>query len=129
MNFELNKSLKNLLIAEELFLFTGSVILYSVLTEYSWWMYALLFFLPDISFAAYLINTKVGAFFYNLLHHKGVMIALILTGYFAQLPLVLAVGVVFLGHSAFDRIFGYGLKFSDDFKHTHLGYLTQGKNS
>ena len=123
MHIELNKTLRTLLNLEELLLFIGSVILFGLITEYSWWMYALLFFLPDVSFGAYLINTKTGAFFYNLLHHKGVMIVLILTGYFAQLPLIVAVGIVFFGHSAFDRIFGYGLKFGDDFKHTHLGKI------
>ncbi|MEQ8523760.1 DUF4260 domain-containing protein [Gracilimonas sp.] len=129
MKIELNFNLRILLILEEILLFTGSVILFGLITGYTWWMYALLFFLPDVSFAAYLINTKTGAFFYNLLHHKGVMISLILLGYFAQLPMLVAIGIVFLGHSAFDRIFGYGLKFGDDFKHTHLGYLNQDKNT
>lgn len=123
MHIELNKTLRTLLNLEELLLFIGSVILFGLIIGYSWWMYALLFFLPDVSFAAYLINTKTGAFFYNLLHHKGVMIGLILLGYFAQISILLAVGIVFFGHSCFDRIFGYGLKFGDDFKHTHLGKL------
>jgi hypothetical protein len=128
MNIELTPRLKTLLILEESFLFVGTVILYGLATEYSWWIYALLFFLPDISFLAYLINTKTGAFFYNLLHHKGLMVCLILAGFFYQTDLLFAVGIVFLGHSSFDRVFGYGLKFNDDFKHTHLGYLSQGKN-
>jgi hypothetical protein len=123
MNIELNNTLKVLLNLEEFLLFIGSVILFGIVTEYSWWMYALLFFLPDISFAAYLINTKIGAWTYNLFHHKGLMTGLILAGYFAQLPLLLAIGIVFLGHSCFDRVFGYGLKFADNFKHTHLGNI------
>lgn len=129
MNIELNKSLKLLLNLEELLLFIGSVILFGIATEYSWWMYALLFFLPDISFAAYFINTKIGSRAYNLFHHKGLMVGLILTGYFTQIPLLLALGIVFLGHSCFDRVFGYGLKFDDDFKHTHLGWLNQASHS
>lgn len=123
MKIELNPSLKLLLILEELVIFIGSVILFGLTTSYSWWMFALLFFLPDISFVAYLINTKVGSWIYNLLHHKGIMIILILAGYFAEIQLLLAIGIVFLGHSAFDRLFGYGLKFPDDFKHTHLGRI------
>ena len=35
-----------------------------------------------------------------------------------QLP-----GIILFGHASMDRIFGYGLKFSDNFKHTHLGNL------
>ncbi len=123
MNIELNNPVKTLLILEELLLFIGSMILFEIATEYSWWYYALLFFVPDVSFVAYLINTKTGAFYYNLFHHKGVMIGLILIGYFVQVPILLAIGIVFLGHSSFDRVFGYGLKFSDDFKHTHLGRI------
>ena len=99
------------------------MILFSLTTHFEWWIYALLFFIPDISFAAYLINTKIGSAVYNIFHHKGMMIALIVTGYYAELEWILTVGIVFLGHAAFDRIFGYGLKFSDDFKHTHLGRI------
>ena len=121
MNIELNKSVKSLLILEELGLLAGSMILFSLTTHFEWWIYAILFFIPDISFAAYLINTKIGSAVYNIFHHKGMMIAMIVTGYYTELEWILAVGIVFLGHAAFDRIFGYGLKFSDDFKHTHLG--------
>ncbi|MFD2531893.1 DUF4260 domain-containing protein [Gracilimonas halophila] len=121
MNIEPTKNLRTLLTLEELALFIGSVILFGLITEYNWWMFALLFFLPDVSFAAYFINTKVGSWVYNLLHHKGIMIGLILAGYFAEMEWLLTVGIVFLGHAAFDRVFGYGLKFPDDFKHTHLG--------
>ena len=123
MNIELNKSVKSLLILEELGLLAGSMILFSLTTHFEWWIYALLFFIPDISFAAYLINTKIGSAVYNIFHHKGIMIAMIVTGYYTELEWILAVGIVFLGHAAFDRIFGYGLKFSDDFKHTHLGRI------
>lgn len=123
MNIELTKNLRTLLILEELALFLGSVLLFGLATTYSWWVFAILFFLPDVSFAAYLINTKIGSWIYNLLHHKGIMIGLILAGYFAEIEWLLAVGIVFLGHAAFDRVFGYGLKFPDDFKHTHLGRI------
>lgn len=123
MNIELTKNLKVLLLLEELALFIGSVLLFGLVTSYNWWIFALLFFLPDVSFAAYLINTKIGSWIYNLLHHKGIMIVLILTGYFAEIEWILAVGIVFLGHAAFDRVFGFGLKFPNDFKHTHLGRI------
>lgn len=123
MNIELTKNIKTLLILEELALFIGSVILFGLATEFSWWIFATLFLLPDVSFAAYLINTKIGSWAYNILHHKGIMIGLILAGYFAEMEWLLVVGIVFLGHTAFDRVFGYGLKFPDDFKHTHLGRI------
>ena len=32
-------------------------------------------------------------------------------------------GIFLFAHSAFDRIFGYGLKYADAFQHTHLGWI------
>ena len=123
MIIEIKGALKNLVILEELIELIASIVLFTLLTPYSWWMYALLFFLPDISFLGYLINPKTGAWCYNIFHHKGVMILLAVTGYFWNIPLLLAIGIIFFGHAAFDRIFGYGLKFPDSFNHTHLGKI------
>ncbi|MEX0823595.1 MAG: DUF4260 family protein [Balneolaceae bacterium] len=50
--------MKKLLVAEEVFLFLSSIILFGLAVEYSWWFFALLFFLPDISFLGYLMNTN-----------------------------------------------------------------------
>jgi hypothetical protein len=33
------------------------------------------------------------------------------------------VGLIFLAHSTFDRIAGYGLKYFDCFDHTHSGRI------
>jgi hypothetical protein len=32
-------------------------------------------------------------------------------------------GTILLGHSSFDRVFGYGLKHEDAFQNTHLGMI------
>ena len=32
-------------------------------------------------------------------------------------------GIILLAHSAFDRMLGYGLKYSDSFKNSHLGKI------
>ena len=32
-------------------------------------------------------------------------------------------GLIIYGHSCMDRMLGYGLKFGDHFKHTHLGWI------
>ena len=34
----------------------------------SWWLYGLLFFVPDVAFAAYLAGPRLGAAAYNALH-------------------------------------------------------------
>jgi hypothetical protein len=71
----------------------------------------------------YLINNRVGAYVYNLFHHQGFAILIGIAGVLsANLPLQLA-GLVLFGHSAMDRAMGYGLKYTNDFKHTHLGWI------
>ncbi|WP_300671575.1 DUF4260 domain-containing protein [Soonwooa sp.] len=96
-------------------------------TGWSWWWYVGLFFAPDISMLGYLVNTKVGAFFYNLFHHWGVAVIVYLLGMYLNLPILEVVGSILLGHSAFDRIVGYGLKYEDSFQNTHLGKIGKDK--
>lgn len=91
--------------------------------SFEWWWYLALFFVPDISFIAYGINAKVGAYAYNYLHHKGIAVLVFFIGLFIQNETVQMVGLVFFGHASFDRIFGYGLKYHDSFNHTHLGMI------
>ena len=71
----------------------------------------------------YLINTRIGAVAYNLFHHKGIALLLAALGYYFQNEMLLAVGLLLFAHASFDRIWGYGLKYPDSFKHTHLGSL------
>ena len=92
------------------------------------WAWALLFFAPDLSMLGYMMGTKTGAFCYNLVHHRGVAILLTATGLFLVNPEITATGILLFAHSSFDRMMGYGLKFSDDFKHTHLGWMGQKKS-
>ncbi|WP_222867763.1 DUF4260 family protein [Sphingobacterium phlebotomi] len=42
-------------------------------------------------------------------------------------PGIVLAGIILFGHSAMDRIFGYGLKYGDDFKHTNLGWIGRKK--
>lgn len=92
------------------------------------WIWALLFFAPDLGMAGYIVNTKVGAFTYNLVHHKGVAIVVALTGYLLGTEVVTAAGLLLFAHSSFDRILGYGLKYADNFQHTHLGLIGGAKH-
>ena len=87
------------------------------------WVWILLFFSPDISMLGYLINTRIGAFIYNLIHHRGLAIIIAATGYYLHNDIITAAGILLLAHSSFDRMMGYGLKYDDDFKHTSLGWI------
>lgn len=71
----------------------------------------------------YLVNAKIGAWLYNFFHHKFVAIAVLILGFWLSNYAIMLTGVILFGHSAMDRIFGYGLKFNDNFKHTHLGWI------
>jgi hypothetical protein len=114
--------MKNTLRLEEFALFILSVYLNTFL-PYSWWVYCVWFLAPDLSMVGYLFNTRAGAVCYNIIHHKGIAVGFYLVGIYFQNPMIQFTGLLLLGHSSFDRIFGYGLKHSDDFKHTHLGWI------
>lgn len=90
------------------------------------WALLLLFFSPDLSMLGYLLSTRVGAFTYNLFHHRGLALAVLATGFLLQLDLLVTAGLLLVAHSSFDRMLGYGLKFPDDFKHTSLGWKVSG---
>ena len=117
------KNLMNhLLKLEELGQFLLSIVLFSKL-NYSGWLYPALILLPDLSMVGYLFSTKAGALLYNIFHHKFLGIVVLIMGFWLQIDLLSLTGIILFGHSAMDRIFGYGLKFGDDFKHTHLGWI------
>ena len=82
--------MKNLLRLEELLLFGLALFLFSRL-EYGWGWFALLFFAPDLSMLGYLANPRVGAWTYNLIHHKGFAVALYVFGYLLALPVLMFV--------------------------------------
>jgi len=71
----------------------------------------------------YVMNTRVGAVTYNLAHHQGLALAVLIAGIYFSLSALTLAGIILFGHSAMDRLLGYGLKYPDDFKHTHLGWV------
>ena len=64
----------------------------------------------------YLLGPKVGSWTYNAVHFKAVAVALFIFGSYAGVPWVQAAGLIMLGHSSLDRVFGYGLKYADAFR-------------
>lgn len=95
---------------------------------YDTWVFLCLLLAPDLSMLGYLINSKVGAWSYNLFHHRAVGLLTVLIGYLTGLPVVMFAGLILFGHSAMDRMFGYGLKFEDSFHNTHLGFIGRKAN-
>lgn len=114
--------MKNLLKLEELFLFGLALFLFSKL-DYGWGWYALWFFAPDLSMIGYLANPRIGAWTYNLIHHKALAATLYVLGVLFSIPWLAFAGTILLGHSSFDRVLGYGLKYPESFQATHLGKI------
>jgi hypothetical protein len=81
-----------------------------------------------VSFALFLITKKLGAIAYNVFHHQGVLSIVFLFGYFLNEDILIKVALIFLAHSTFDRVAGYGLKYFDSFDHTHLGWVGKSKH-
>lgn len=88
-----------------------------------WWLAILIFFAPDLSFAAYLAGPKTGAAAYNAVHLYGLGLIVMALGALADLPLITACGFLWLAHAGFDRMLGYGLKLPTGFQDTHLGRI------
>lgn len=107
---------------EGLTLFAGMVLLYWVWGG-SWWIFVVLFLVPDMSFIAYLSNPRPGAILYNAAHSYMAPVALMTAGFALGQPLVLSIAMIWLAHIGIDRALGYGLKYQAGFGFTHLGRI------
>jgi Domain of unknown function (DUF4260) len=114
--------MKNVIKLEELGMFLLSIYLFSQL-HFAWWWYLALILLPDLSMIGYLINNKTGAICYNIFHHKGLAIAVYIIGSYLQNEVLQLTALILFGHSSMDRMMGYGLKYFEGFKFTHLGEI------
>jgi len=102
----------------------ASLAAYAKLGE-GWLLFAVLFLVPDLSMLGYLGGRKLGAAAYNAAHSYLGPAALGAAGLLQSQPLLVAVALIWIAHIGFDRVLGYGLKYTSAFGHTHLG--AQGK--
>lgn len=113
----LNKILLHL---EGLAVFVLSVYLYGVY-GYSWGLFFILLLAPDLSALGYLLGNKIGAVCYNTCHTYIAPISIVIIGVILSSSLALAIGFIWTAHIGIDRALGYGLKYTTEFKDTHLG--------
>jgi Domain of unknown function (DUF4260) len=113
---------RTLLRLEGLTLFAGMTLVYGFWGG-SWWLYAVLFLAPDLSFLAYLAGPKIGTFVYNAAHTTIIPMAMLTVGFGFAPPLVLSLALIWLSHIGIDRALGYGLKYQAGFGFTHLGRI------
>lgn len=97
------------------------------LTGGTWWLFAVLLFVPDLSFFGYAAGNRVGAVIYNLAHSYIVPLLIGLAGVVLGNELAQQIALIHFAHIGLDRSLGYGLKYASGFKHTHLGLLGGGR--
>jgi hypothetical protein len=85
------------------------------------WLWIPLFLSPDIFMLGYLFSTRLGAIVYNTVHHRATGLLIAALGLIFHQEIMITLGTLFFAHSSFDRMLGYGLKYTDSFHHTSLG--------
>jgi len=118
--------MNNLIKWEEAAMFLLSICLFSQL-HFAWWWWLVWILVPDLSMLGYLAGNKAGAICYNIVHHKGVAIALYLIGLYTVNEYLEFAGLILFGHSSMDRGMGYGLKYFSGFEDTHLGKIGKAR--
>lgn len=108
--------------AEAITLFGLSIWLFAV-QGIDWWWYPVLLLIPDLFMVGYLASTTLGAVTYNVGHSTIPGLILVVAGLLTGSHWAVAIGAIWLGHVGMDRALGYGLKYHDSFKHTHLSDL------
>ena len=91
--------------------------------EYSWLVFLLLFLWPDIAIVAYAVNKDWGTAVYNLLHTYTLPIILLIISILLPWTFGIQFAIIWFAHIGMDRLFGYGLKYTSEFKDTHLTRL------
>lgn len=89
----------------------------------NWWLFAALWFAPDLSMVGYLGGSCKGARVYNAFHTYVGPVVLALSGLALGGHTALLVALVWANHLGVDRLLGYGLKYGEGFGWTHLGRM------
>jgi hypothetical protein len=111
-----------LLRLEALFVLLASVICYSVVLHGRWPFFALLFLAPDITLLGYLSenNRRMAAAVYNAAHSYAAPVFLGLIAFKLGARYSGQIAVIWIAHIAVDRFLGFGLKYPQAFKPTHI---------
>lgn len=91
----------------------------------SWSLFWSTVLLPDVALLGYLVHSKVGARMYNITHSKLLPGALAVVAIAMSNTLFTALALIWFVHIGVDRMLGYGLKYPEGFKVTHLGTIGQ----
>lgn len=112
---------------EGLAILLGALWFYFAELEGHWLAFAALLLAPDLAMLGYLAGNRAGAAAYNAAHTLALPAILAVAGVASGNDLVTGAALIFAAHAGMDRAFGYGLKHTSGFHHTHLGDLRGGK--
>lgn len=88
---------------------------------YSWLVFIMLFFLPDVGSVGYLKNHKLGSTLYNLTHWLLWPLALGTYGLITNHDTAKMIAIIWITHICFDRMLGWGFKTGGSFYETGMG--------
>ena len=89
-------------------------------TGTSWWLFAALWLVPDLSMLGYLVDSCWGARTYNAIHSYVTPATLAVCALVLHQPALVPFALIWANHIGVDRLLGYGLKYPAGFKWTHL---------
>ena len=89
-------------------------------TGASWWLFAALWLAPDLSMLGYLGGPNLGSRIYNAAHSYSTPATLTVCAVLLKSPALLPFALIWINHIGVDRLLGYGLKYPEGFKYTHL---------
>ena len=96
-------------------------------TGTSWWLFAALWLLPDLSMLGYLGGPKLGARIYNAIHSYVTPATLAAMAILLRSLGLLPYAFIWINHIGVDRLMGYGLKYPQGFGFTHLARVGRAK--
>lgn len=105
---------------EALCVLLSALWLYAFLLHGTWWLFLVLLLAPDLSLLGYAFrgHKAVAAMVYNLAHSyvlpAGLFFVPSISGTNRQ------VAAIWISHIALDRVLGFGLKYREAFKPTHM---------
>jgi len=106
---------------EGLFFLIVACVAYGHFYPGRWGLFALLFLVPDVALVPYLWSRgRAAAASYNLVHTYVLPLALGLVAWISNTAILGQLALIWSAHISFDRLMGYGLKYPDEFRRTHI---------
>jgi hypothetical protein len=95
----------------------------------SWWIFAALLFVPDLSMLGYAAGLGPGAIAYNAVHTVTPPLIGLCAAVVLGAPYLAGLALIWLAHIGLDRMLGYGLKYASGFGDTHLGAIGRARTT